>query len=146
MGNREPYGRLRRQRRTRTPFGRLRYATAAPRYRMQRHKRRWCTFASDKLSLGRGWGRVFRLRRFLYIHLNSFVGMEDITQVAKTALQTGATKSTPRSSLFMFDIGRPDTCAAIDLIINAQPSVTPYHLASGDHSSTWLAGRFYACF
>ena len=42
-----------------------------------------------------------------------------------------ATKSTPRSSLFMFDIGRPDTCVAIDLILNAQPSVTPRVEASG---------------
>ena len=29
----DPYGRLRRQRSKRTSFGRLRYATAAPRYR-----------------------------------------------------------------------------------------------------------------
>ena len=57
--------------------------------------------------------------------------MENITQVATTALQTVATKSTPRSSLFMFDIGRPDTCVAIDLILNAQPSVTPHDFSLG---------------
>ena len=63
--------------------------------------------------------------------------MEGITQVAKTALQTVAPKLTPRSSLFMFDMGLPDTCLAIDLILNAQPSVTPYVLAAGERSSKW---------
>ena len=63
--------------------------------------------------------------------------MKGIRQVAKTALQTVATKSTPRSSLFMFDMGRSDTCVAIDLILNAQPSVTPYVLAAGERSSKW---------